>query len=161
MTIYKEFSFGGKKSPLGSFGGILGLALFLVAMYFLVKGIFWILGILTPVFLICAAIFDYKVFIDYFNFIIKLLKENPVFGLVMILITIVAFPAVSGYLFIKAWGRKKVKDYEKQVKNESERFDQYEEVKDEEDFLELPKVQHKQEVTRQTPDQNEYDGLFK
>lgn len=81
----------------------------------------------------------------------------------MILVTIVGFPAVAGYLFLKAWGRKKVKDYEKKVTDEKNRFDQYEEVKEEkeDDFLELPKVQHKQEVRRETPDQNEYDGLFK
>lgn len=163
MTIYKEFSFGGKKSPFGSFGAIIGLVIFLVMMYFLIKGVFWVLSLLTPVFLICAAIFDYRVFIDYFNFIIKLLKENPIFGIVMILVTIVGFPAVAGYLFLKAWGRKKVKDYEKKVTDERNRFDQYEEVKEEkeDDFLELPRVQHKQEVRRETPDQNEYDGLFK
>ena len=45
MTVYKEFSFGGNQRPMGNFGPIIGLILFLVLAYFVIKGLFTVLAI--------------------------------------------------------------------------------------------------------------------
>lgn len=164
MTVYKEFSFGGNQRPMGNFGPIIGLILFLVLAYFIIKGLFTVLAIAAPFLLLLAAILDYTVIIDFAKFIFKMLKENPIFGLVAIVLTIVGYPVVFGYLFAKAWMRRRVKKYGEQVQKERNRYDEYEEVKtqkeEEEDFLILPKVEKPVEV-KKPGTESDYDNLFK
>ena len=101
MTVYKEFSFGGNQRPMGNFGPIIGLILFLVLAYFVIKGLFTVLAIAAPFLLLLAAILDYTVIIDYAKFIFKMLKENPIFGLVAI-VTAIAYIAVVVIVVIPA-----------------------------------------------------------
>ena len=90
-----------------------------------------------------------------------MLKENPIFGLVAIVLTIVGYPVVFGYLFAKAWMRRRVKRYGEQVQKERNRYDEYEEVKtqkeEEEDFLILPKVEKPVEV-KKPGTESDYDN---
>ena len=165
MTVYKEFNFGGNQRPMGNFGPVIGLIIFLVLAYFVIKGLFTVLAIAAPFLLLAAAIIDYTVIIDYARFIYKMLKENPIFGLVAIVLTIVGYPVVFGYLFAKARMRRRVKKYAEKVENEQNRFDDYTIVKEEEkeeeaDFLILPKVEKPVEV-KKDPANSEYDNLFK
>jgi Na+-transporting methylmalonyl-CoA/oxaloacetate decarboxylase gamma subunit len=169
MTIYKEFNVGGKGSPFGSFGPMIGLILFLALAYFMVKGVFTILGFLAPFLLLGAAILDYTVITDFVKFVLKLLKENPLMGLVAILLVIIGFPAVFGFLFFKAYARRKFKNFAEKVEKEKGRFDEYEEVKsttkkdEEDDFLILPKIEKPVVNTKSNSDQksNDYNDLFK
>ncbi len=164
MTIYKEFNFGSRNNPMGNFGPLIGLVLFVFIMYFLITGLFKILSVAAPFLLIGALLLDYTVITDYAKFIFKLLKENPLFGLLAILLTIVGIAPVSGFLFFKAWARRGLKKHISNVEKEY-RYEAYEEVKPEEDdFLILPKIEKPQEVKRNTSDgnkDNEYGDLFK
>lgn len=163
MTVYKEFSVGGNQRPMGNFGPIIGLILFLVIAYFVIKGLFTILAIAAPFLLLLAAILDHTVIIDFGKFIFKMLKENPIFGLVAIVLTIVGYPVVFGYLFAKAWMRRRMKKYGEQVQKERNRYDEYEEVKaekEEDDFLILPNVEKPVEV-KKSESGSDYENLFK
>ncbi|MBK8701136.1 MAG: hypothetical protein IPN29_17005 [Saprospiraceae bacterium] len=162
MTVYKEFNFGGQKRPMGNFGPLIALILFMVLMYFVVKGLFAVLTIVGPILLLVAAILDYTVITDYAKFIFRLLKENPIFGLVAIFLTVVGYPVVFGYLFVKAWLRRNVKSHIKQMEDEKNRYEDYEVVKEEkeEDFLILPKVEKPVEAKKPEAG-NEYDDLFR
>jgi len=162
MTVYKEFNIGGGKggSPFGMFGPILALTLFFVMLFFLAKGVFWILSWVAPVLLLATAIIDYKTITDYIQFLFKLLKDNPLLGLVGIVLTIVGFPVVSGFLFFKALARRAIKKRMGPAK-EKEEYADYEEVEDEvEDFLELPEVEKIQSQKGRQGDTNEYEDLF-
>lgn len=169
MTIYKEFNIGGKGSPFGSFGPLVGLIIFIAIAYFMVKGVFAILGFLAPFLLVGAAILDYTVITDFGKFMLKLLKENPLMGLVAILLVMIGFPVVFGFLFFKAYARRKFKNFAEKVEKEKGRFDEYEEVKsnskqtEEDDFLILPKIEKPVTNTRTTSEQkgNDYNDLFK
>jgi hypothetical protein len=168
MTIYKEFNIGGKGSPLGSFGPLIGLIIFITLLYFMVKGVFTILGFLAPFLLVGAAILDYTVITDYLKFVLKLLKENPLMGLVAILLSVVGFPAVSGFLFFKAYARRKFKNFAKDADRERNTYSDYEEVKtttkqEEDDFLVLPKIEKPVEIKKDNSGQKDsaYDDLFK
>jgi hypothetical protein len=160
--IYKEFSFGDKKNPLGSFGSIIFLVLFLVGLYFLAKGIFTILAWVAPILLILTLVFDYTVIVDYGKFLLKLLKENPLFGILGIILTFVGFPVVSGFLFFKAYARKKLKDY---TKAQNPKYSDYEviekQVIEDEEILDLKKLESKRPTSiEKDRSNNEYDNLF-
>ena len=161
MTIYKEFNIGGGKgNPFGSFGAVISLVLFFVMLYFLAKGLFTILSWVAPVLLIGALVVDYKVVVDYGKFILKLLKDNPLMGIVGIVLTIVGFPVVSGFLFFKALARRTIKKkFGEAAGRKKEVFTEYEEVVEEEDFLKLPQ-QEKVTVKRSSGESNEYEDLF-
>jgi Na+-transporting methylmalonyl-CoA/oxaloacetate decarboxylase gamma subunit len=159
--IYKEFNFGGKSNPLGSFGVIVVLTVLLVALFFIAKGIFTILSWAAPVLLILTAIFDYAVIKEYGRFIWNLLRTQPLWGIVAVILTIIGFPIVTGFLFFIAYARKSLKNYQK---SQEPKYANYEEVvteesKDDTDFLELKRpVAKPGEHKKQGSD---YDDLFK
>ncbi|HMS68029.1 MAG: hypothetical protein KA767_08210 [Saprospiraceae bacterium] len=158
--IYKEFSFGGKNNPLGSFGAIIGIIAVMLLLFFIVKGLFMILSFVAPVLLILALFFDYTVVTDYFKFIGKLFKEKPLFGVLASILTVVGYPVVSGFLFFKAFARKSLKSAVKKAEEaQRPKYSEYEEVKEEEDFLTLPRVE--KESVQAKKNDNDYEDLFK
>ena len=159
MTTHKQYNIGGGKGgPLGSFGPIIMLILGLVILFFVAKGIFNLLWwAALPLFIITLLI-DHKVVLDYGKFVLKLLKENPLMGIVAIVLTVVGYPVVSGFLFFKALMKRQFKKVLEKNKPKEEEFTEYEEIKEAEDFLELPEITKvKQEAPKQG---NEYDNLF-
>jgi len=155
---------GGGKSPFGGIGALIMLVLFLGLGYFLIKGLFSILSIVAPLLLIITAFVDYSVITNYGKFLMKMLKDKPLIGILGIVLTVVGFPFVAGFLLVKALLLKKVKSMmppqEGEAKSKEEDFSDYEEIQ-EEDFsdyeeLELPKVE-----VQQPKESNDYDNLFK
>lgn len=163
MTVYKEFKIGNSNSPFGFFIPLLILAVFFGAIFFLAKGIFWLFSYIAPVFLIVALILDYKVIVNFFQFIWKLLKEKTLFGIAAVILTIFGYPFVSAYLFFKALSSKTLKNVQKKMEQEQNTYAEFEEVVDEDTtFLELPPMQaHKKENVKQQAKTSEYDDMFK
>ncbi len=162
MTFQRNTDSG---SPFSSVTAMIFLVLFFVGLYFIAKSIFWILSIIGPILLIATAIIDYKVLTGYLGWIGSLFKRNPLYGVGMSLFTIVGYPVVAAFLFVKALVKRKVNQYQEQITNEREgEYVEYEEV--EEDFpeekpfdlnippkLELPRKEPRKEST-------DYDQLF-
>lgn len=163
--IYKEFSFGGKQSPLGSFGAIIGIILFLFLLSFILSGLFTILKWATPVLLILAAFFDYTVFIDFGKFILKLLKDNLLFGILAIVLTVVGFPVVSGYLFFKAYARKNLKAFQKEQEPKFSKYEEVVETESEDNFnpdaFKFKQIEKQPKSNESSKARGEYDDLFK
>ncbi|MEZ4911965.1 MAG: hypothetical protein R2774_14020 [Saprospiraceae bacterium] len=165
MNQFKSYNIGFSSSnnPLGFIKPLLVLAVFFTALFFLAKGVFWILSWVAPFLLIITLILDRKVVIDYLQFVWKLLKENSLVGILMVLITIFGFPIVSGFLFLKALGKRSIKNTINQIEKERNSFTEYEEVniEENEDFLELPKNIRKPEPIQNDKSTNEYNDIFK
>ncbi len=169
MTIFKEFklgggtSQGGGKSPFGGFAGLMSLAVFMLIAFFLFKGIFWILSWAAPVLLIATLVMDYTVVTDFVKFLMKLLKDNPLFGVVAIILSLVAYPFTAGFLFFRAMMRRTMNKMQ-QPKQETfadgksvndvddEGYADYEEI----ETLELPEI----EVQKAKGRDNDYDQMF-
>ena len=168
MTIFKEFQLGGApqgggRSPFGGIAGLLSLAVFMMVAFFLFKGLFWILNLVAPVLLIATLIMDYTVVTDFVKFLIKLLKDNPIFGIVAIVVSLVAYPFTAGFLFFRAMMRRAITKAQ-QPKQETfadgksvndvddEGFAEYEEI----ETLELPEV----EIQKAKGRDNDYDQMF-
>ncbi len=172
MAIYKEYRYGGSNSPFGFLGPLLILAVFFTILFFMAKGLFWLLSWVAPVLLILTLIIHFKVVKDFFIFIGKLLKDNPLAGVLAVLMIIFAYPFVAGYLFIKALGKRSIKKAIDKVQQEKNTYTDYEEVVDEDDsFLELPSLKKTPDPIKHTKASqaesvkhdkaNEYDDMFK
>jgi len=149
---------GGNQNRPNPLWSILIAIFALVVLFFLARFIFRILYILSPIFLIAAAIIDHKVIVNYFKWIVKLFKDNLIIGVVASVLTIFGFPLVSAYLAGKAFFNKRLKDakkeYEKQTKGEEVDY----EVLDSEP-LELKELDREKRDTGRN-DSNEYEELF-
>lgn len=157
MTTRREFQIGGSNNPLGGIGALIVLILFFVALYFIAKGLFTILSWVAPVLLILTLIIDYKVIIDYGKWIGKLFKNNILTGILAVLLTVIGFPIAAGFLFSRALVRRKLRNlgHDPDAASSPE-YAEFEEVVEEEDFLELPPIEKPPQETN-----GDYDELFK
>lgn len=160
MAVYKEFKVGGGGSPFGFLGPLLILAVFFTILFFVFKGLFGLLNIIAPILLILTLIIDYTVVKDFFIFVWKLLKEDTLIGILALVLIFFGYHILSGYLFVKALLRRTIKRKIDQIENQRNKYDDYEEVKDDEiEFLELPPIQKPKESPTQKS--NPYDDMFK
>jgi len=154
-------------NPFNAIGAILVAILVFWGLSLAFSFIFKMLAFIAPFLLIGTAIIDYTVITDFVKWIIKMLKENPLMGIAGIMLTIFGFPIIAGFLFGKAYLRKKVRKLASKydVETNGEIVD-YEEVEDiEEDFekLELPPKRRaepiRQNRTEESPS-DDYEQLF-
>ena len=121
MTIHKQYNIGGSNNPLGSYGGLVVLILFFVLLYFVAKGIFTILSFAAPVLFIASLLIDYTATKDFFKFIVRLFKNNVLVGILAVLLVVVGYPIVAGFLFFRSLLRRKLKGMTEEMK-EQERW---------------------------------------
>lgn len=158
--MYKEFRVGGGNSPFGFLGPLLILAVFFTALFFLAKGLFWIFSWAALPLFIITLIMDHHVVINFLKFVWKLLKENTAMGALAVLLVFFGYPIVAGYLFFKALGKRSIKKVIENVEKEKNTYTEYEEVVEDESFLELPPLKKQPEASKQSRS-NEYDDMFK
>ena len=88
--------------------------------------------------------------------------KNVLLGVGLSLLTIVAFPVVSLFLFGKAMLKKKVKEMTQQFEQKTQgEYTEYEEVKTEDaDWVELPPPPVREKPKQMRGGKNEYEDLF-
>jgi len=159
-----------KRSSVGPLAGIIGfmfVAFMLAMLWLTVKGVYGIISMVAIPLFILAMIFNFSAVKDYFNWIVNTIKADPIKGIAMGVGSYLLFPLVSLYLAFKAYTTRKIKKTNEQKatkKKKGEEYIKYEEVDDNEDFLELedldkPKTRVKQPQAR-TQSDNKYDDLF-
>lgn len=167
MTTQKQFSFGGGKgSPLSGIGAIIMLVLAIALLYIVMKGIFTILFWLSIPLFIAGVAIDFKGALQLGKSAINLSKKNPLIPLGIVILSALFFPAVpgvlaaltGGFLLTRKLVKKKIEKVMGQHIPKEEDFTDYEEVTEEEDFLELPQVE--KQTQAKSGRSNEYDNLF-
>lgn len=139
--------------------GFIFLVLLLVGLFFLARGIFTILSWAAPVLIIGALIINYRTVINYFKFILSLLKRSALTGIIAILLSIIGFPILSGVLFGKAILDRKMRRLKQTyIEREEGEFVQHEEVikRQPEEKLDLPPFEKPQPEKKV----NRYEDLF-
>lgn len=159
MTMYKEYRVGGGHGPVSFLGPLLILALVFGGLFFLAQGLFWVLSWAAPVLLLLTLVMDYKVVVNYFKYIWKMLKENIAMGLLLLVVTIFGYPFVAGYLFFKAYAKRSLNKSTAHQSSKSDVFVEFEEVEDDDSFLELPEF-NRQKEKPQAPRPTSYDDVF-
>jgi len=149
-------------SPLFAMLAFIGV---MVALFYLAKGVFWILSFVAPVLLIATFFINRQVIFDYAKSLIKLTKTNPFIGIVGIVLSFVAFPLVSAFLFGKAMLIRKVGSLKENMRQkEEEEYTEYEEIVEDDPLVldDLEPLKEKEiEILKETKLDNDYDDLVK
>jgi uncharacterized membrane protein YbaN (DUF454 family) len=131
------------------------LVLAFFALFWVARSIFTIMAWLAPVFLIITLIINYRIVLNYGKWLWGLLNNNPLMGVLGILLTVVGFPVVSFLLFGKALLYRKSKQLEKAY--EEQKYGTYTEYEIiDEEPLELRELEEKV----RKDDRDEYEKLF-
>lgn len=152
----RAYYFGVNQRPFGGLGALFIFAIVMIGIYYLIKGAYYILGIIAPILLIATLIIDHKVVTNYLKFLLNSLKLRPLMGLIYIFLTIVGAPFLAGFLFFKAWMTRLLNKYVDEQTTEQVYTD-YEEVLEEEDFFILPEIEEPRQAERKN---NNYEDLF-
>jgi hypothetical protein len=142
---------------LDSIAGMLLMVAFFIGLFFLLRGLFWVLSWVAPVLLIAAFIIDRSVVINYGKWLIKTVKNNPLLGIAAIAFTAIGYTVVFPFLFIKALFKKKIKNaaqqHEREQQGEFVDFEELDSASSQEKPFELPPLEKKKK-------RGEYDQLF-
>lgn len=154
---YRQYSYS-SNGATGFVLFIIVLILLFAGLYFLFKGIFWLFTVLAPILFILTIILNFRVVLNFIEFVIARFKTNILVGILFVILTIIFYPLVTGYLFFKAFGSWYLKYKMKKIAKE--RYVEYEDLEDPypDDFLELPN--HTDEKPKPKAS-NDYDQLFK
>ena len=122
----------------GSIAGIVLFVLAIVAVVLIAKGIFKLLAFVAPLLLIVALVLDHRTVTGFVNTLWRLLKRNPLAGILAVIMCVIFHPLVAAYLVVRAALSRKVKGLrrEHEARRRGELVD-YTEVR--EDTLELPR----------------------
>jgi len=140
---------------------MLAFIAFMVLLYYVAKGVFVILSFVAPILFLITLIINRHVVFDYAKSLMRLTKSNPFMGIAAIVLSFVAFPLVSTFLFGKALFLRKVGTLKENIRKEEEaEFTEYEEIV-EDDPLVLDDIEplKEKEILRESND-SEYDDLF-
>lgn len=141
-----QFDFNSKQggSPFSGIGCLVTGLLVAVATYFIIKGLYKILYYASPVLLIAALVINWRVVAGIGQSLLNLLTRNPIAGLLVGALAVVAFPFTAAFIFMSALGARRVEklvaemqqrqqNFEKQVSGDAAQDGEYvdfEEVKE-------------------------------
>ncbi len=142
---------------IDSIAGMLLMVAFFIGIFFLLRGLFWVLSWVAPVLLLAAFIIDRTVVINYGKWLIKTVKNNPLLGIIAILFTAIGYTVVFPFLFAKALFKKKIKNATRQYENNQQgelvEYEELDNASSDEKPLEMPPLKKKEQ-------RGEYDQLF-
>lgn len=157
--------FNNKQTRISPLFAMLAFIAVMVALFYLAKGVFWILSFVAPVLFIITFFINRQVIFDYGKSLMKLTKTNPFMGIAGIVLSFVAFPLVSAFLFGKALLLRKVGSLRDNMRQkEDEEYTEYEEIEKDDPLVldDLEPLEEKEiEIPKETKDNNDYDDLFK
>lgn len=111
------------------------MVIVLILLYFLVTSLFKILYFLSPLLLLLTLIFDYQVVVKFGKMIWRLFKRNWLFGILVSVLSILAFPLVTGGLFVNAFMNWRLKRAARKrgfpLREDEERFSKFEVIEEE------------------------------
>ena len=153
MTSYRYES-NNNGGPFNSILGILIMVGIIFGIYYISTLFFRLLYFLSPILLVATLIIDYKVVLNFGKWLINLTKRNLLMGVGAILLTLLAYPVVSAFLFGKALFKKRVKQAQQAFENQRQgELVDFEEIESKPTKLELPELEKKQKG-------NDYEQLF-
>jgi len=127
-------------------GFIIGIG-FLVLLFFMMRGIFNILALVAPVLIILALIVNYRTVVNFFKWLWNLLNNNLLVGLLAVVLIFFGYPIVCGFLLAKSFLDRRVRQMIEE-RNPREEFVEYEDLTEEDDSLDLGRLETREEMRR-------------
>ncbi|MBP6185155.1 MAG: hypothetical protein KA479_09455 [Saprospiraceae bacterium] len=107
-------------NPFANLTGILLMILMMVGLFYVAKGVFWLLT-QAAIFLIAGAIIiHYPTVIGFFKWLWNTWKKSIVQGLIFTALTALLYPVVCALLFFRALLNRKVAGLESAIKKEQQ-----------------------------------------
>ena len=153
----------------GGWGCLIFGILFLVAMYYILQGLFYILWWAAPALFVLALIINWRAVADTGKEFMALLTRNPLAGLLVGALAVVGFPVLALYLFVRALGYKRMQQFNQTMRDArqapEDEFVEFEELESRpknappapEEPLEQPPAPEKEAPKPENP----YDQMFK
>ena len=114
---------------------------FFILLFFMMRGIFTILAWAAPFLLIAAVLINYRTIINFGKWLYRLIRGNPIVGIVAVVLCVFGFPVVAGFLFGKSLLDRKMKLLLEE-QNPQDEFIDYEEIYNEP--LELKQLERRE-----------------
>jgi hypothetical protein len=95
-------------SPFGGLGCLIFGILGLVALFYILRGLYFLLWWAAPVLFALALILNWRLVAETGKSFIRLLQHRPLSGILLALISIFAFPLLALYLFLAALGGRRM-----------------------------------------------------
>lgn len=134
MANRKEFQFE-SNNPWGLLLGLIIFVLGLIGLFWLAQFVFRILFYLSPFLLLGSIFLDRGVILGYIRLLSNLLRRNALVGILAIALSVIGFPVVSAYLFLRALIRWRLRK-EKQMNDRrtSGEYVSFEELPEQQEF---------------------------
>jgi hypothetical protein len=137
-------------SPVSNWVGIAIMAVVLIGLFVVLRGIFNLLYFLAPVMLIATLIIDYKVVLRYIKQLGGLFTTNPIYGIGATALTFFFYPVIFLVLLFRAITGRRLKQFEGESIDREDDYVDYEELDSEPlDLDEFGKIKVKKDEYRQ------------
>ncbi len=107
-------------NPFSSIAGILLMTLVFVGLFFIAKGIFWVLAKAAFFLLAAALIVHYKTVVDFGKWLWNTILTHPLQGIFLTALGVLLYPVLFAYLFVRALVNRKVSKLQDAVQQERE-----------------------------------------
>lgn len=105
MTIFIQRT---RLNPFSSVMGILIMVLVLVGIFYVAKGVFWLLSQVAVFLLVASLIIHYKTAVNYLKWVWSMWQKNWMHGLGLTLLSALLYPILFAHLFFKSMLDRKV-----------------------------------------------------
>ncbi len=136
--------------------GAVVLLLILFGLLNLAQLTYRLLSFVALPLLAITALIDYKVITDYVSWLVSLVKRNAILGIVVSLLSIIAYPVTTAMLFGRALFKRSIRK-EMQRRNEVTQ-EQTPQIGEYIDFEELK--ERKTKIKEEKTSQSDYDSFF-
>ena len=117
----------------GGWGCLIMGVLALVAAYYILKGLFYVLYWASPVLFVLALVINWRAVADTGRDFLSLLQRNPLGGVLLGALAVVGFPVLALYLFLRALGYNKMEKFSRTMRGQNEQ--------PEEEFVEFEEIE--------------------
>lgn len=113
MTLFFERN---RLNPFANLTGILLMAVMMVGLFYVAKGLFWLLAKAAIFFLVGALILHYPTVLGFFKWLWNMLRQNVLQGLVLTALSALLYPVVFTVLFFRALLNRKIARIERSIR---------------------------------------------
>ncbi|MBU6340504.1 MAG: hypothetical protein KGS48_03325 [Bacteroidetes bacterium] len=161
MYVYSNIN--GRRGGLGCL--VFGV-LFILAGYYILRGLFYLLYWAAPFLLVLALLVNWRAVADTGKDFLRLLERNPVAGLFMGFLAVIGFPFFSLFLLVKALGYNKLAamkqegGFQSAPEDEFTAFEELESTPKSQPDTPMEPVQLPEKKQPEPPPVNPYDTFF-
>lgn len=107
-------------NPFANLTGILLMILLMVGIFYVARGIFWLLAEAAIFLLAGAIIIHYPTILGFFKWLWNTWRKSLVQGLLFTALTVLLYPVICAFLFFRAILNRKVASLESALKKEQQ-----------------------------------------